>query len=71
MKTLGKLKINLDKMLKNEELVNLRGGYSQTPSCCKCTSYNGASYYVGAALITDCTSTRAGCISGYMPTWVC
>ena len=29
MKTLGKLKINSAKMLNNEELLNLRGGYGE------------------------------------------
>ncbi len=29
MKTLGKLKINTEKILKNEELVQLRGGYDE------------------------------------------
>lgn len=28
MKTLGKLTINPERVIKNEELVNLRGGYS-------------------------------------------
>lgn len=32
MKTLGKLNINSEKMLKNEELVNLKGGYTSSPA---------------------------------------
>ena len=39
MKKLGKLSINVDKIIKNEELVNLRGGdYYDEP--CTCTCYN-------------------------------
>ncbi len=30
MKKLGKLSINPEKLMKNEELINLRGGYSGT-----------------------------------------
>jgi len=36
MKKLGKLSINLNKVMKNEELVNLRGGYG----------YNGYDFFV-------------------------
>lgn len=35
MKKLGKLSINPEKVIKNEELVNLRGGDYGT-GCCKC-----------------------------------
>lgn len=39
MKTLGKLKISNEKMLKNEELVNLKGGYGGGYPCMYiCTS---------------------------------
>lgn len=44
MKTLGKLKINIDRVLKNEELVNLRGGYEGgygRTACCRCDDING------------------------------
>ena len=34
MKTLQKLKINAEKVIKNEELVNLRGGYNEYE--CRC-----------------------------------
>lgn len=43
MKKLGKLSINPEKVIKNEELVNLRGGYDlectdgNYPYQCKCT----------------------------------
>ncbi len=34
MKKLGKLSINPEKVMKNEELVNLRGGYGYGATCC-------------------------------------
>ncbi len=34
MKKLGKLSINAEKVIKNEELVNLRGGYMGNFKCC-------------------------------------
>lgn len=36
MKKLGKLSINPEKLMKNEELVNLRGGYGDHMSKCYC-----------------------------------
>ena len=60
MKTLGKLKINNEKMLRNEELVNLKGGYSDFYKCCwdgtnNCSScewsWAGASCTAGAHLV--------------------
>jgi hypothetical protein len=33
MKVLGKLQINSEKIIKNEELMNLRGGYDFPPNC--------------------------------------
>lgn len=43
-----KLSINFYKVMKNEELVNLRGGYA-TNNCCLCIDANGYSlgYIVG------------------------
>ena len=60
MKTLGKLKINSEKMLRNEELVNLKGGYDDFYKCCwqgtaNCSScewsYPGAPCQSGAWLV--------------------
>ena len=41
MKKLGKLSINPDKIIKNEELVNLRGGYDDKLFC-ECIGVDGA-----------------------------
>lgn len=35
MKTIGKLSIDPEKVIKNEELVNLRGGYGGAGWCCR------------------------------------
>lgn len=56
MKKLGKLSINSEKVMKNEELINLRGGYTgdDCPSGqfkCKC---NGKDY---------------GCVSSAQECW--
>lgn len=43
MKKLSKLQINSEKLMKNEELVELRGGYG-----CACLCYNWSGQLVGA-----------------------
>jgi len=40
IKTLGKFKINPEKIINNEELVNLKGGYACTVEC-----YSGSTTY--------------------------
>lgn len=53
MKKLGKLTINPEKVIKNEELVNLRGGdHDGTGGCCIC--------YVGGPLVGQLT--EADCL---------
>jgi len=39
MKKLRKLSINSEKLIKNEELVNLRGGYGESINMCCWDSY--------------------------------
>ena len=52
MKKLGKLTINPDKIIKNEELVNLRGGYDGYGGCfCLNTSGNPIGPSI---LLVDC-----------------
>lgn len=73
MKKLGKLSINPDRVMKNEELVNLRGGYSgygdTCPSgtqvyTCSCTGTAGlwAGCYSSSCDAMD--SVRIYCING-------
>ena len=40
MKKLSKLSISREKIMKNEELINLQGGYGTT-FCCFCNGYYG------------------------------
>jgi hypothetical protein len=42
MKKLGKLSIKPEKVIKNEELVNLRGGYGDGGICCCCSDGAGS-----------------------------
>jgi hypothetical protein len=56
MKKIGKISINPEKVIKNEELVNLRGGYGG-PGCCMCTVvyYSGQQETLAACNgYTDC-----------------
>jgi hypothetical protein len=48
MKKLNKLQINSEKLLKNEELIALRGGYG---GCCVCAQ-NGI--HMAATSLDDC-----------------
>jgi hypothetical protein len=57
MKKLNKLQINSEKIMKNEVLLSLKGGYDGGGSCCKC--YLGAEClgYMAAWGQEDCTSS--------------
>ncbi len=55
MKTIGKLSINPEKVIKNEELVNLRGGYNG----CNCFCGNGMSIY-GPTNDSECRQECSG-----------
>jgi len=64
MKKLGKLSINPEKLLRDEELVKLKGGYH---ACCICG--NGHSIY-GPLSRSECQSDCGG--SGYGGgSWFC
>jgi natural product precursor len=70
MKKLGKLTINLNKVIKNEELVRLRGGDYYTPPGlklyeCTCT-HGGPSYNISVACNEPAPWSYApNCASGY------
>jgi natural product precursor len=64
MKTLGKLKLSSEKMLKNEELVHLRGGYEVTLYAVKCTS-GGSQCASGSVSI--CESDLIAAVCGSCP----
>ena len=65
MKTLGKLKINPEKVIKNEELVNLKGSYSGV-NCCYCDGH-------GILLITRESDCYTECVTlwGTAGHWLC
>jgi len=42
MKKIGKLSINPEKVIKNEELVNLKGGYGTSGGVCVCCTISGS-----------------------------
>ncbi|MBI9064261.1 MAG: hypothetical protein JEZ14_19915 [Marinilabiliaceae bacterium] len=44
MKKLGKLKISPEKVMKNEELLNLRGGSYEGGACCKVNKAGSQTY---------------------------
>ncbi|MGV8137958.1 MAG: hypothetical protein AB2L20_22335 [Mangrovibacterium sp.] len=54
MKKLGKLSINPEKLMKNEELVNLKGGYGQSGSywICDCDGVEKKFY------VSDCEAAK-------------
>ncbi len=41
MKKIGKLSINLEKVISNDELINLKGGYGGDTNCCTCWGWEG------------------------------
>jgi hypothetical protein len=68
MKTLGKLNINSEKILKNEELVNLRGGYdSATETACKNKKAGDECSYMkaGTKIFGKCGSLAGGTLKCY------
>ena len=63
MKKLVKLNINSEKIIKNEELVTLRGGYGGACCICANTTYP---YAIGAMAASSSTECRSLCIdAGY------
>lgn len=69
MKTLGKLKIAREKMLKNEELVNLRGGYAGTCAVNCEMPDGGVVRYISQATALDLFYWCAG--QGFPANWCC
>ena len=48
MKKLNKLQINSEKLMKNEELITLRGGYGGYGGGCSCLCYSWTGELLGA-----------------------
>ena len=57
MKKLGKLNINPEKLMKNEELLTLRGGYDYG----FCTCRNDYDQIICSTWVTYCTDCRVWC----------
>jgi hypothetical protein len=55
MKKLNKLQINSEKLMKNEELMTLRGGYGSV------TCYNGSSQCGWTGLVGNCSMAYEAC----------
>jgi hypothetical protein len=65
MKKLGKLNIDPSKVMKNEELVNLKGGQSIAVYKCQCTG-GGDPYYISLSCgDPGPISYSPGCASSY------
>ena len=65
MKKLGKLTINPEKVIKNEELVNLRGGYNMYLCWCYCDDPDeeGTQYSLCGSAIAGGTPGSTGCMN--------
>lgn len=63
MKKLNKLSINTEKLMKNEELKTLRGGYGVTIKCYSEGWINGCMGYLGS-VTGDCSNWQAACREG-------
>lgn len=59
MKKLGKLSINVDKIMKNEELVNLKGGDYGYGEACTCTCFTQYGRCLGYVSSDDGNCYRA------------
>lgn len=64
MKKLSKLNINSEKLMKNEELVTLRGGYGDY--CCFCWIGNTPKGYMLLATSSNCDEL---CVEAYPTGW--
>jgi len=52
MKKIGKLQVNPEKVMKNEELLKLRGGYGE-PCTCLCASADPEYHFCGYMFAPD------------------
>ena len=65
MKKLGKLTINPEKVIKNDELVNLRGGYDEDPGKVYC--FNSQGDLLGTFLNPYCSGDLLAQCQDYYP----
>lgn len=69
MKTLKKISINPEKVIKNEELVNLRGGYNGGSPCCSCLSSYSPYNFIGGIVGSSQSECDQDCKAVY-GSWV-
>ena len=62
MKKIGKLSINPEKVIKNEELVNLRGGQYE---CYCCHTFMGTTELLGIVLLSSSSDCKDDCVAVY------
>lgn len=70
MKKLGNLSINNEKVIKNEELISLKGGYTGCCFCHNCPS--GGTYLMAGSTPTECgldCRNAYGCARGDWSSW--
>jgi natural product precursor len=69
MKKIGKLEFNSEKIMRNEELITLRGGYSS----CTCTCFNWETYCCYGYLLSGSGDCNRDCsdVFGFYATGVC
>ena len=63
MKTLKKLAINPEKVIKNEELINLRGGMYRCWCWCDDPGTEGDQYHLCGSSIVGGSPSSSGCMS--------
>ena len=70
MKKLSKLQINHEKVMKNEELILLRGGYGGV--CCTCHAWDGTIIgNIGCSSPSMCNSDCFNAMGTGYGTWDC
>lgn len=69
MKTLRKLEINSDKIIKNEELITLKGGYGS--GCCQCNRVGENVGTIDSATIDNCSTECANTYPMSYGLWNC
>lgn len=69
MKKIGKIQINPEKVMNNEELLQLRGGYAE--NCCMCRRVGEELGYMIGATPENCHILCAEAYFGAYGTWDC
>lgn len=70
MKKLGKITINSEKVIKNEELVNLKGGYDNNCAT-KCITNNGSMVVTTASCSSSDISDACSRVYGWTGASIC